>query len=175
MTTKAKPLATLASLLLLAACDLQLLPESAQYQGDGTPRLAVVVEAAAMPTNGVVAVDLELVDVLVHRESDDAWVWLAGGTGRVELSLDGSSQQTSVPLLPDHYDRLLVVVDAPRVAVDGAWQSAALATDEIEFAIDLDLDADAEVEVSFDVDASLTGGRGDWRFDPRATVHVVGE
>jgi len=159
--------------LASAACDLQLLPETAKYEATSSPRMAVVVQADAMPPGGVVAVDLELVDVLLHRESDDAWVWVAGDASRVELSLAGSETQSSVPLLADHYDRMLVVVDAPRVAKAGSWQRATLERDEIELAIDLDLDDDAEIELRFDVEASLSGESGQYRFDPTASAHVV--
>ncbi len=176
MMTKVKSLAILAPLVLSAmGCDLQLLPEAATYDGHGTPRMAVVVEAEAMPQGGVVAVDLELVDVLIHRERDDAWIWIAGDASRVELSLAGTAPQSSVPLLADHYDRLLVVVDAPRVAMDGSWQRAALTNDEIEIDIDLELDGDTRVELCFDVAASLSAASGQWHFDPRATVRLAAQ
>jgi hypothetical protein len=166
----------IAALALVATgCDLQLLPEAAKYENTTAPRMAVVVQADAMPQGGVVAVDLELVDVLLHRESDDAWVWVAGDASRVELSLAGSETQSSVPLLADRYDRMLVVVDAPRVALDGSWQRAGLVHDEIELEIDLDLDADAEIELRFDVEASLSGESGQFQFDPRASAHIVAD
>lgn len=173
MMTKAMPTATLASLLLLAACDLQVLPQSAHYHGTASPRIAVVIQADAMPGDGVVAVDLELVDVLVHRESDDAWVWVAGDASRVELSLGAAGAQASVPLLADHYDRMLVVVDAPRVAQAGTWQTATLGADEFELPIDLELDSDAELALRFDVGASLSGAHGSWHFEPRASAEIT--
>lgn len=161
--------------LASVACDIQLLPEAAEYEATTSPRMAVVVQADAMPADGVVAVDLELVDVLLHRESDDQWIWVAGDASRVELSLAGSEPQSSVPCMADHYDRILVVIDAPRVAKGGKWQSATLERDEIEIPIDLDLTDDAEIELRFDVQASLKGKSGQWRFDPRATAHIVAE
>lgn len=161
--------------LVATACDLQLLPETAEYEATTSPRMAVVVQADAMPQGGVVAVDLELVDVLLHRESDDAWVWVAGDASRVELSLGGSEPQSPVPCMADHYDRMLVVVDAPRVAKDGEWQRARLERDEIEMAIDLDLDDDTEIELRFDVEASLSGESGQYRFDPTASAHVIAQ
>jgi len=176
MSTNVMRLTALAPLLLGAvACDVQLLPETAMYDGSGTPRLAVVVGVDAMPPGDVAAVDFALVDVLVHRERDDAWLWVAGVDARVELSLAGTSPQAAVPLHADYYDRMLVVIDAPRVAEGGAWHTAALDHDEIEIAIDVDLDADVEIELRFDVAASLSGGRGAWRFSPTVSARVVGE
>jgi hypothetical protein len=161
--------------LASAACDIQLLPEAAEYEATTSPRMAVVVQADAMPQGGVVAVDLELVDVLLHRESDDAWVWVAGDASRVELTLAGTEPQSPVPCMADHYDRMLVVIDAPRVAKDGTWERAALELDEIEIPIDLDLSDDTEIELHFDVEASLSGESGQWRFDPRVSALVVAE
>ena len=168
-------LAVAAIALASAACDLQLLPEAAEYEANTSPRMSVVVQADAMPDGGVVAVDLELVDVMLHRESDDAWIWVAGDASRVELSLAGSEPQSPVPCMEDHYDRMLVVIDSPRVAKDGKWQHAKLDHDEIEIPIDLDLADDTEIELRFDVQASLSGKSGNWRFDPRATAHIVAD
>lgn len=176
MKTTSNALATLAPLLLAAAaCDLQLLPEAAEFEGHGDPRMAVVVQADAMPAGDVVAIDLELVDVLLHRPSDDAWVWVAGTAARVELSPGLGSEQSAVPLLADHYDRVLVVIDAPRVAHGGKWHQAGLDQDEFEVEIDLDLEADAQIELRFDLGASLKGNSGKWRFDPHASATIVHE
>lgn len=165
-------LVTTAMVVASSGCDVQLMPEAASYDGEITPRLEVVVQAAAMPGQDVAAVDLELVEVLLHRESDDAWVWIAGDAQNVELSLDGVEAQAVVPLLADHYDRVRVVLDTPRVASHGHWKRAELIADELELPLDLDLDADTRLELRFDVADSLSGNANGWRFEPRASAHA---
>lgn len=172
---KAAAFPTLATLVLASACDIALLPETASYDGEATPRMEVVFAGDAMPTEMVEAVDLEIVDVMLHRESDDAWVWIAGDGARVELSPE-SAPGAFVPCLADHYDRMLVVVDAPRVAANGKWHKIKLDNDELELAVDIDLAADTTVELHFDVGASLHGkSANDWRFDPQLRAEIVGE
>ncbi len=173
MTNTAKRHLALAMTTVWAlGCDVQLMPETASYSGAVTPRLEVVLQASTMPGGDVAAVDVELVDVLLHRDRDDAWVWVAGDADRVELSAVQPAAQPAVPLLADHYDRVLVVVDAPRVASKGHWHSAELAHDEIEIAIDLDLDADTRIELSFDVSKAVSEHGNKWRFEPEAKAHV---
>jgi uncharacterized protein DUF4382 len=170
---KAAAIPMLVSLVLASACDIALLPETASYEGDATPRTAVVVAADAMPAGDVEAVDLELVDVMLHRESDDTWVWI-GGDAQIELSPVEAAAGDSVPLLADYYDRVRVVVDAPRVAAKGKWHNVKLDREEIEIPIELDLDADVSIALHFDVAKSLHGKSAkDWAFDPtvRAEIH----
>jgi len=164
----------LAPVALLVACDVALLPEAASYDGTSTPRLSLHVSAEAMPAPDVQAVDVELVDVLVHRERDDAWVWIGGSGDRVELALEPALANRPVPLPADLYDRVLVVVDAPRVAHGGKWHSAALAHDEIELPVEIDLDADRALALHFDLGRSLAGSNADrWRFDPSARADLA--
>jgi hypothetical protein len=173
---KAASILTLATLLLGSGCDIALLPETASYDGDGTPRMAVVIAADAMPQGNVEAVDLELVDVLLHRESDDTWVWIGGDASRVELTPSAMDRAESVPLLADHYDRVLMVIDAPRVASGGVWHAVDLADDELELAVDLDLGADTRIELHFDVAASLSGDApAAWSFSPQVHAELVAE
>ncbi|HET6585960.1 MAG TPA: hypothetical protein VFG69_21030, partial [Nannocystaceae bacterium] len=77
-----------ASLVLALGCDVELLPEAATYEGTPAPRVSLRVGGDAMAETemDVQAVDVEIVDVLVHRVSDDAWVWI-GGVDRIELGL----------------------------------------------------------------------------------------
>jgi hypothetical protein len=170
--TKWGAAALVAATLAAIGCDVQLMPEAASYDGVVTPRLEVVVQAAAMPAQDVAAVDLELVEVSLHRESDDAWVWIAGDAENVELSLGGIDAQAVVPLLADHYDRVRIVLDTPRVASHGKWKRAELVVDELELELDLDLDADTRLELRFDVAESLSGNASGWRFEPRAWAHA---
>jgi hypothetical protein len=172
---KAASILTLVT-LVLSGCDIALLPETASYDGAGSPRMAVLVAADAMPLGNVDAVDLELVDVLLHRESDDTWVWIGGDASRVELSPLQMDRAESVPLHADHYDRVLMVIDAPRVASGGVWHTAQLENDEIEIAVDLDLDADTRIELHFDVAASLSGETpAQWSFSPQVSARLVAE
>jgi hypothetical protein len=163
-----------ASLVFALACDLALLPEAAQYEGTATPRLTLRVAGDAMPDPQVQAVDLELVDVLVHRESDDAWVWIGGGADRIELDATLVEPNLPVPLPADRYDAVLVVVDRPRVAHGGAWHNAVLGADEIEMPLDLDLVGDAGLELHFDLGKSLARSNADkWTFDPAAHAAIA--
>ena len=163
-----------ASFVFALGCDVALLPEAATYEGAGTPRLALRVAGDAMTDDKVQAVDLELVDVLVHRESDDAWVWIGGSAERIELGQALVATNLPVPLPADRYDAVLVVVDRPRVAHGGAWHQAELGTDEIELALDLDLDGDHALELHFDLGKSLAGSKsGKWRFDPSARAAIA--
>lgn len=159
--------------LTATACDLALLPESGSYEGDGAARLEVLVRADRMPDSQIAAVDVEIADLMVHRVEDDSWVWIGGSNERVALTLDETEAQASVPLLAGTYDRVSLVVDAPRVATDGTWHAIALDRDEIEMAIDLELVADARLEIVFDVDASLVEAAGAWRFDPQVDIDAV--
>lgn len=174
MTTKLIHAAGLLGLTLAAtACDLALLPEAGTYEGEGTPRLEVVIRADRMPDSQIAAVDLQIVDVMVHRVEDDTWVWLGGTTEPVELSLTDALAQGAVPLHAGHYDRVSLVVDEPRVASGGVWHAVALANDEIELDLDLSLVQDARLEIVFDVDASLVEVSGAWRFDPQVEVDTM--
>lgn len=173
MTTKLITAGLLGLSLATAACDLQLLPESGSYDGEGTPRLEVLVRADRMPDSQIAAVDLEIVDVMVHRVEDDTWVWLGGTSERVQLSLTETEAQGGVPLHAGHYDRVSIVVDSPRVATGGVWHAVSLANDELEMELDLDLTGDARLEIVFDVDASLTDAAGAWRFDPQVEVDTI--
>ena len=171
---KAAAFPTLATLVLASACDIALLPETASYDGEATPRMDVVIAGDAMPTEMVEEVDLELVEVMLHRASDDTWVWIAGDGQRFALS--DESAPTSVPCLADHYDRMLVVVDEPRVAQGGKWHKIKLDHDELEIPVDIELDADTRVELRFDVGASLHGKSAkEWRFDPQLRAEIVAE
>lgn len=173
-TATARRRLVLAPLALLVACDVALLPEAASYEGTSAPKLSLRVAADAMPGADVQAVDVELVDVMVHRASDDAWVWIGGGVERVELGLELVDANRPVPLPADVYDGVIVVVDAPRVAHGGKWHSAALAHDEIELEVEIDLDADQALELHFDLGRSLAGSKGDqWTFDPSARAAVA--
>ena len=173
---KAAAISVLATLVLTSACDIALLPETASYDGATTPRMALVVAADAMPAGDVEAVDLQLVDVMLHRESDDTWVWIGGDAQRVELSAIATASGSPVPCLEDHYDRVLVVVDDPRVAAHGKWHKVKLATDELELPVDIDLTADTSIELHFDVAKSLHGkSANEWSFDPALRAEIVQE
>lgn len=168
-----------ASLVVLAlnaegGCDVELLPEAASYEGSSAPRVSLRVGGDATDMEmDVQAVDVEIVDVLVHRESDDAWVWI-GGVDRVELGAVSIDTNRPVPLPADRYDALRIVVDEPRVALGGKWHKAELTNDQLELPLDLQLDADHIVELRFDLRASLSGSKADkWTFDPWADVVVV--
>ena len=162
------------SFVVALGCDVALLPEAATYEGTASPRLALRVAGDAMTDKKVQAVDVELVDVLVHRESDDAWVWIGGGTERVELGLALVETNLPVPLPADHYDAVRVVVDSPRVAHGGAWHNAELSADEIEMPLELDLDGDHALELHFDLRTSLAGSKaGKWKFAPSARAAVA--
>jgi hypothetical protein len=123
-----------------------------------------------MPDSEIAAVDLEIADLMVHRVEDDTWVWIGGADERVALSFTQTEAQAQVPLHRGTYDRVSIVVDAPRIATDGSWHAIALGSDELELAIDLELRDDARLEVVFDVDASLVLADGAWRFDPHVEV-----
>lgn len=164
------------TLALVTGCDVALLPESASYEGTATPRMSVVVEVEAMPESTVQAVDFELVDVYLHRQSDDTWVWVAGGIDRIQLDLETHVESEPVPMLADVYDSVRVVIASPRVASKGKWHRAALVSDTLELAIDTDVDDDATLELRFDLSKSLAGSRKDrWAFAPQAKVAMSGK
>lgn len=162
------------TLAVLTGCDVAMLPETATYDGAATPRMSVVVEVDAMPPGGVQAVDFELVDVYLHRQSDDTWVWVAGGIDKVQLDPDTHVQSEPVPMLADVYDGVRVVIDSPRVASAGTWHRADLVSDTLELVIDTDVEDDATLELRFDLSASLSGSEGGaWAFAPKAEVAMA--
>ena len=158
----------LCSLALAFGCDVALLPEAATYEGTAAPRLSLSIVADAMDSD-VQAVDLELVDVQVHRVSDDAWVWIGGGEDRIQIETTATLVNHPVPLPVDEYDAVRIVVDEPRVAHGGSWHACELPHDEIELPIELELDGDTAIELSFDLTESLAGSKnGKWSFEPSA-------
>lgn len=164
----------LVSLVSALGCDVALLPEAATYEGTASPRLSLRVAGDPMTDASVQAVELELVDVLVHRESDDAWVWIGGDAERIELGTALVDTNLPVPLPADRYDAVRVIVDRPRVAHGGKWHNASLGADELELALDLDLDADHALELHFDLGKSLAGSKnGKWAFEPSARTAIT--
>jgi hypothetical protein len=164
----------LASLVLALGCDIALLPEPADYEGTTTPRVTLRVAGDSMTDMGVQAVDLELVDVFLHRESDDQWVWV-GSIERVELAPTLADTSLPVPLPADYYDAVRVVIDDPRVAEGGAWHDAHLGADAFELPLELDLDGDHALELHFDLAQSLAGSQVDaWTFEPAVRAEVGG-
>lgn len=163
----------LASLVLALGCDIALLPEPADYEGTSTPRVTLRVAGDSMTDMDVQAVDLQLVDVFLHRESDDAWVWV-GSIERVELAPTLADTSPPVPLPADAYDAVRVVIDDPRVAKNGKWHDAQLGADAFELPLELDLDADHALELHFDLAQSLAKSKADkWTFEPAVRAKVA--
>jgi hypothetical protein len=163
----------LCSLALSLGCDVALLPEAASYEGMVAPRLSLSIVADATNVD-VQAVDLELVDVQIHRASDEEWVWIGGGEDRIQIETTAALVNHPVPLPVDVYDAVRVVVDEPRVAHGGSWHACELPHDEVELPVELELDGDTAIELRFDLAQSLAGSKGGkWRFDPSAHAAVA--
>lgn len=161
-------------LLLSAACDLAI-PELARYDAEASSTIDVVIHASAMPAEGIQAVELELLNVLLHRADDDVWIIVGPESLKIEL---GETQSEvlieGVPLDRASYDLVSVELGRVRVATDGSWTVAELATDALELPIALG-GADAVVmELGFDLAASLSGdAEHGWLFDPAVHLDVV--
>lgn len=162
----------LSTLLAPAGCDLALLPETADYVGTRPADVMLQVDATAMPSQGNVdKVEIELVEILVHRSTDDAWVLL--GADEVELvGPHAAVALREVPLSAEHYDAVALGIDRVRVHTSQGWQDAELVTDTVQLDATLSVTGDTTLELHFDLDASVTLVGEQWYFDPVAAAEL---
>ncbi|GEM_PF-5172208 len=160
---------------LTSACDFaELLPETAD--GAGTTGARVDVQLASVGTEDldpeVQAVAIEVVDVLIHRSSDDTWLIL--NSDQIEFNLTDlprSANFNTVPLAVGEYDSVQVTIDNGRVASDGKWRRANLPTHELTFEDAIYLDQGTRLRIEFDLEDGLVGaGAVGWTLTPQLRV-----
>lgn len=165
----------LAGLLLTTACDLTLQPETAEGAGVRAARLSVLLgsEIDGLPSE-LTAVQIEVFDLRVHRPSDDAWIMLAPEVVRVDITGDPDTfTHDGIPLRPDWYDEVQLVIGSVRVADGETWTPVELVEDELAAIVDWPLRNDAILEVRFDLATALRGSTAaGWRFTPTASAHL---
>lgn len=160
--------------VFVMGCDLALLPETADWVGRPTAVAEVAIGAMdPSPPAGVDAVEIEVVDVRLHRPNDDAWLLLGSETAVVDLVQPAMNVAfPEVPLGLEHYDALAVVIGDVRVS--GAGGDAEVVV--VENALEIDglwsIEHDVRIELRFDVAGSLWRADGQWHFAPAADVGV---
>jgi hypothetical protein len=159
-----------AALLLATACDLSIRPATADGMGVRAARIAVLLGSElGTPPEDVTAVEVEIFDLRVHRPSDDAWIMLTPDVVRVDVLApqEGTLTHEGIPLRPDLYDEVQLVIGGVRVGHDDTWTAAELVEDELGLAVDWPIDGHATLEVRFDLGAALQGSApSGWRFTP---------
>jgi hypothetical protein len=160
----------LAGLLLLAsACDLAIRPATADGLGVRAARLAIVLGSElGEPPDAVTAVEVEVFDLRVHRPSDDAWIMLTPDVVRVDIvAQDDTLTHDGIPLRPDLYDEVQLVIGGVRIAHGDTWTDAELLEDELALTVDWPVSGHATLEVRFDLAKALQGSaHTGWTFTP---------
>jgi hypothetical protein len=169
----------LASLMLLTACDeVALLPDTAQDAGVDPAYLSVVLSSDTEGVSAdIAAVEVEVVEVLVHRPADDRWILVSPEPVAVDvMQAHGTFTYEGIPLMPGMYDAVHIVLGSVRVAHGGYWHPAEVTDDEIVQWFEWELDHDATLEVSFDLAAALGGSPDDgWTFEPAVQATLDGQ
>ena len=178
MTTKLRhALLALPALMMTTGCDLHLLPET--YEGQGDRAAIVTVELGSLNTNlleaGVDTLEIQIIDVLAHREGSDEWLILNEAPTALTISDDEevSVELSEVPLPVGTYDRILLVLAEARADGNGGWTKIEITTDDIEIAEPVTIVGDGMLTLDFDVANSLTGTYNDGLvMDPQVLVQA---
>ena len=159
---------------LIGGCDVaDLMPTTAAEAGKASARVAVVMQAFHADTmeSQVEAFEMTVVDVLLHRVEDDAWIIANDGVGQLRADdADGSLAFTGLPIGLGNYDRVLVALDGARVSVQGEWIEVALTDTELEVPHHWIVNDETQLDLGLDLQQALAGSDGRWVLTPRFTV-----
>jgi hypothetical protein len=172
--------ALVAAALWSGGCDVDaLVPRTADEAGRMSARVAVSLGAVGLEElvdDGVQAVELQVVDVELHRASDDAWLVLASEpTTLLAADAMDAVALTGLPLGTGEYDAVRVTLAAGRVAAGGFWSDARLDALEVVVPAPLVISGDSELLLDLDLERSLgiDPASGLWRIDAAFDVTVV--
>lgn len=171
-----RTLALLFAVAPLSACDpSSILPKTADEAGMSSARVAVAMGVdgiAGLPAE-LAELELEVVDVLLHRESDDAWVLLANESTTLGL-LDGPGavQLTGIPIGTGVYDEVAVVFGDVRARDGLGWHDVEIKKDEYRLKFRNQIEVDARVDLTLEVGSAVKGGAGAWKMTPGISIEI---
>ena len=154
-------LLVLPTVLMTTGCDLHLLPET--YQGQGERAAIVTIEIGSLNAElldpDVESLEIQILDVLAHREASDEWLILNEAPKALTITHDDNTtvELSEVPLPVGEYDRIMLIVAQARVDGEGGWTQIELSTDDIEINDSVLIDGDGKLTLSFDMENSLEG------------------
>lgn len=158
-------LLVLPTVLMTTGCDLHLMPETYQGQGD---RVAIVnVEIGSLNAElldpEVDSLEIQILDVLAHRESSDEWLILNEAPTALTINHDEDStiELSEVPLPVGEYDSIMLIVAQARADGEGGWTQIQLSTDDIEVQDPVLIETSGTLTLSFDMENSLQGSYSD--------------
>jgi hypothetical protein len=154
-------LLVLPAVLMTTGCDLHLLPET--YQGQGERAAIVTVEIGSLNAElldpEVESLEIQILDVLAHRSATDEWLILNESSKALTITHDDNAtvKLSEVPLPVGEYDSIMLIVAQARVDGQGGWTQIQLSTDDIEIQDPVLIDTDGKLTLSFDMENSLEG------------------
>ena len=154
-------LLVLPTVLMTTGCDLHLLPET--YQGQGERAAIVTIEIGSLNAElldpEVESLEIQILDVLAHREASDEWLILNEAPKSLTITHDDNTtvELSEVPLPVGEYDSIMLIVAQARADGEGGWTQIQLSTDDIEIQDPVLIDADGKLTLSFDMENTLEG------------------
>ena len=165
-----------AAATLATGCDMNFVPDLADSAGGESVLLTVTLgsNAATDLASDVEAVEVRVVDVLVHRADSDEWLILNEKVATVALGHEASEHEfTDVPLPVGTYDRVFVAMEQARVGSADGWQRAELVQTEVEIPASLLIGFDGKLEINFDLDGSVSGSyEAGWKMNPQLVLEM---
>jgi hypothetical protein len=165
-----------AGLLMSAGCELQeFLPTTADQAGQPSAQVAVAIQVdpKASLDADLEALEVEVVDVLIHQVEADAWAILNNESVTMDLvhPSDQGIKFTAIPVPMGTYDKIRVVLGDAEIASQGSRHSADIADTEVDLPLVLDLEEDTVLTLAFDRSDPLEGADWkDWTFKPKFRV-----
>jgi len=149
------------AVFMTTGCDLHLLPET--YQGQGERAAIISVEIGSLNTQlldpAVDSLEIQIVDVLAHREGSNEWLILNEAPAFLTITHDEDStiELAEVPLPVGEYDSIMLIIAQARADGEDGWTQIQLSTDDIEINNPILIEADGKLTLSFDLENSLEG------------------
>ncbi len=166
--------ALVAASLFAPACDVtDLMPATAADGGKPSARVTVSLGVAGLSDlpDAVTDMDVEVVDVLLHRAEDDVWLLVSNEPASLALADSmGDVRLTGIPVGTGAYDRVLVALGDVTVADATGWSPVHLPQAEIEVELDANLLVDSELAIQLEVNNALHGNNGHWTLTPKFAI-----
>lgn len=165
------------SLLPMVACDVAFIPDLADQAVRETATVEVTLGASNVESvdPAIEKLEVEIVDVLLHRSSDD--VWIIVNANEVEIDLVDMAPTlgfTGIPISQGQYDGVMLIFDQARVMRNGEWHEVTMTEPDVQLTELVDVTATgATFDLEFDLHRALDGGPiGGWTLDPNVTITV---
>ena len=118
---------------------------------------------------------LSIIDVLIHRPTDDAWLILNDSEATYSISESEKHQikWSAIPIAVGDYDAIQIVFEDAYIHAQDRWQPAELLRSEWTHEQTISIDENVTLEIGIDATNSIDGNSIDgWQIDPRMSLDI---